>query len=196
MAEEKEIMDLVDWKGFTEEDFEKFKEWDGKSKADFSRQFFAGNMCMKIPDSEELSTGERAYRDVDFVVLRPEGPSTFDTMHFHSEFDLPALNYDDFKGKINETLTYLVNNCHMDEILDARPDKWAAGYCDELTADAKQFLNEGKSFEAFEKEVIKKNPRLNASLFGSSKELAKKIRKNLEKDKEMKAFLEKPGNSR
>lgn len=196
MAEEKEIMDLVDWKGFTEEDFEKFKEWDGKSKADFSRQFFAGNMCMKIPDSEELSTGERAYRDVDFVVLRPQGPSTFDTMHFHSEFDLPALNYDDFKGKINETLTYLVNNCHMDEILDARPDKWAAGYCDELTADAKQFLKEGKSFEAFEKEVIKKNPRLNASLFGSSKDLAKKIRKNLEKDKEMKAFIEKPGNSR
>lgn len=70
------------------------------------------------------------------------------------------------------------------------PKSWAYAHLCELTALSKELIREdGKSLSDIEKKWVKPNSRKVKILHGSSKNLMKKLTKELEKDKEIKKIL-------
>lgn len=197
-----DVVPVVDWRGFTEQDFENLqanRKYD--SAYAYNPAFYAGDVKLRIEDS----VCSRQEKFISLYALENGGTPEAHLHEFYNALPLKMsevkeMTYEAFQDKVESHLQELLKSKkHMlpaektflaENLEKPSPKSWAAAHLLELTKLSKELIrNKGKSLTDIEKEWVKPGSRKNVLLHGGSKNLMKKLKANLEKDKEIKKIL-------
>lgn len=205
-SEAVEFDPVVDWRGFTEQDFENLqanRKYD--SAYAYNPAFYAGDVKLRIEDS----VCSRQEKFISLYALENGGTPEAHLHEFYNALPLKIsevkeMTYEAFQDKVESHLQELLKSKkHMlpaektflaENLEKPSPKSWAAAHLLELTKLSKELIrNKGKSLTDIEKEWVKPGSRKVKLLHGSSKNLMNKLKKELEKDKEIKKILSNTG---
>ncbi len=197
---------LIDWRGFTERDFENLQADKMYTPGyEFNRNFYAGDLKISILMGSHWN---RDLVDISFWML--EKGDTYASVPVNIkptnlQFDikeLKGMTYEEFQAKLEKHLYHITHDSKflrdeekeklLSSIETASPKSWTYEDLYELTELSKALIKEdGKTLSDIEKEFVLPKPmhRKNVLLHGGSKNLMKKLTKELEKDKEIKKIL-------
>ena len=200
-----DVVPVVDWRGFTEQDFENLqanRKYD--SAYAYNPTFYAGDVKLCIEDS----VCSRQEKFISLYALENGGTPEAHLHEFYNALPLKMsevkeMTYEAFQDKVESHLQELLKSKkHMlpaektflaENLEKPSPKSWAAAHLLELTKLSKELIREdGKSLSDIEKEWVKPGSRKVKLLHGSSKNLMKKLTKELEKDNEIKKILSDP----
>lgn len=205
-AQKEDVVPVVDWRGFTERDFENLQADKMYTPGyEFNRNFYAGDLKISIMMGSHWN---RDLVDISFWMLEKGDTFAFVPVNIkptNLQFDikeLKGMTYEEFQAKLEKHLYHITHDSKflrdeekeklLSSIETASPKSWTYEDLYELTALSKALIKEdGKTLSYIEKEYVLPKPmhRKNVLLHGGSKNLMKKLTKELEKDKEIKKIL-------
>jgi len=191
-----EYFDVVDWRGFTESDFENLqanKKYD--PKYGYNTDFYAGDLLLSITHAVHTDN----IIDITPYYMKDGNPTEFlgCSLEYTIE-DLRQLTYPEFQEAVTEHLNYLIfDSKELPEIKETMiknmekpsPESWANKHFEQKLYLAKELIGEGESLDSIEKNYIAPDKKQNLLLHGGTKSLIKKLKKSLDKDKEIKKLL-------
>ena len=197
-----DVVPVVDWRGFTEQDFENLQAdrmYD--PKYEYNHIFYAGDVMLSVEDSVRYNE-----KSINLYALENGGTPEASFHNFYKSIGLQMpevkkMTYEEFQDKVESHLRDAIRSDKHDmlpaqkiflaeNLAKPSPKSWAYAHLYELTALSKELIREdGKSLSDIEKEWVKPNSRKVKLLHGGSKNLMSKLKKELEKDKEIKKIL-------
>lgn len=205
---EEDFGPFVDWRGFTEQDFENLQA-DKTNDPDhkFNRDFYAGDLKLHIEDDLQ----PYGYQGKNITLwyldnggtLKASPRNILGTSLALNMSEVKEMTYEEFQNKVESHLRYQISankplasdakNVLEENMEKTSPKNWAYAHLYGLTMLSKELIrNEDKTLADIEKEWVKPNNRKNVLLHGSSKNLMKKLKANLEKDKDIKNLMSRP----
>lgn len=203
-SQQEEFASDIDWRGFTEQDFENLQAGrKNDPRYEFNHHFYAGDLKISLGESWDYS-----FVDISLWTLKNGGTpeaSLQIIMPTNLQFDIgeiKEMTYEDFQHKLESHLNYVTKSSKYltdeeksvlaENMSKPAPKSWAYKDLHELTEVSKHLIHKkGNTLDEIEKLLQQKNhrKRQNVLLHGGSKNLMKKLIKELEKDKEIKKIL-------
>lgn len=207
-SQEKEVIEfdpVVDWRGFTEQDFENMqvnKMYD--VNYGYNHDFYAGDLLLCV---------KHAVHTVNLIDIMPHimkdgctpNAELKEMLGCGMQYEINELRkmtYSEFQDEVSIHLKNLVTKSKMllprektvlaEAINKPIPESWAYEDFKQKLQLAKELVRNGETLANFEKKYIISDKRQNLLLHGGNKQLMKKLKKELEKDKEIKKILSAP----